>query len=147
MDAVEASAALAEMRRRTQQTVDQGGPSRLPAWFTYGTAGSLVLVTASSDVGGRIGVGMTVAGAIAIVALVRALERTTGVRLRMRALRWTPVLIFTAAVVATIIVVGTLLRLFDVPIAGTLAGLAAAVVWVAAMGRTQAASTTVRHPA
>ncbi|MGK5684326.1 hypothetical protein [Actinoplanes sp. URMC 104] len=146
MDVDEASRALAEIERRRQETLDRGGPRRMPAWFTYGAAAALALVWAGGDVEGRPALAMTMAGILAVGALAWAVERSTGIRLRMSSLRFGPVAAFVAAVVATGIVVGSVLRALDVPVAGTIAGLASGAVWVLAMRRTQVAATT-RRPA
>jgi O-antigen/teichoic acid export membrane protein len=145
--AVRADEALAEMDRRQQQTLRQGSPRRFPAWFTYGTAAGLTLIWAGSDLTGLAGGGVAGVGVIAIVALTTALERVTGVRLRMRALRWTPLALLTVAIMVTAIVAGSVMRLLDVPAAGTIGGLAAAVVWVVGLGPVQAAAATRPRPA
>ena len=147
MDATEAARALTEITERRQQTLRQGSPRRVPAWFNFGSAGALVLTSASHDVAGWVGTTMTLTALVVIIALAFALERVTGVRLRLRAQRWTPMVLFGMAVLTTLIGVGTLLRLYDVPADGTIAGLAAALVWVAAMGPAQAAAGTPRNPA
>ncbi|HST80890.1 MAG TPA: hypothetical protein VLL08_04000 [Kineosporiaceae bacterium] len=145
MDATEAASALAEIQQRHQQTLRQGSPRRLPAWFTYGSAGGLALASASNDATGWTATGMILTAAVAMIALAAAVERSTGVRLRMRAQRWTPVALFAVAVITAMIVVGTLMRLYDVPADGTIAGLAGALVWIAAMGPAQAAASTPRN--
>ncbi|MEU4621898.1 hypothetical protein AB0G04_18230 [Actinoplanes sp. NPDC023801] len=147
MDATQAAQALTEINERQQQTLRQGSPRRVPAWFKFGTAAALALTSASHDVAGWRGTAMTLTALVALIGLAFALERFTGVRLRLRAQRWTPMVLFSLAVLTTLIGVGTLLRLYDVPADGTLAGLAAAVVWVAAMGPTQAAASAPRNPA
>ena len=144
MDVDDASRALAEIEKREQETLDRGGPRRLPAWFTYGVAAALELVWAAGDLDGRPALALTAAGVVGAGALARAAERSTGIRLRLRSLRWGPMLAFVVAVLATGIVAGTVLRMLDVPVAGTLGGLAAGAVWVAAMGRTQRAATQRR---
>ncbi|WP_250030700.1 hypothetical protein [Paractinoplanes maris] len=146
MDIDEASNALAEIEKRRQETLDRGGPLHIPAWFTYGGAAALALAWAGSDVTRPASTVMTAAGFVAVLSLAWALERSTGIRLRMSSLRLAPILLFGVAVVGTGIVIGTILRLLDVPVAGTISGLAAGAVWVAAMGRTQAAATR-RRPA
>jgi hypothetical protein len=147
VDGHSASAALDDIDRRTRQTLRQGSPRRLPAWYTYGSAASLVLVAAGTDVTGLAAVSMMLAGLSAAIVLARALERVTGVRLRMRAIRWTPMAALMVAMVATLIAVGSLMRLLDLPAAGTAGGLAAALVAIAGMGRAQAASGSPRNPA
>lgn len=147
MDATEAAQALTEINERQQQTLRRGSPRRVPAWFTFGSAAALALMSASHDVTGWSGNAMTLTAVVAMISLAFALERFTGVRLRLRAQRWTPMVLFGMAVLTTLIGVGTLLRLYDVPADGTIAGLAAALVWVAAMGPVQAAASTPRNPA
>jgi membrane associated rhomboid family serine protease len=147
MDATEASQALTEIQQRRQQTLRRGGPRRVPAWFTYGSAAGLALASASYDASGWVRTVMSVAGAAVLLAMAALLERSTGVRLRMRALRWTPLALFLAAVLTANIGVGTLMRLLDVPADATIAGLAGALVWIVAMGPTQAAATAPRDPA
>ncbi len=147
MDATEASKALAEIHQRHQQTLRQGSPRRIPAWFTYGSAAGLALASASHDFTGWAATSMALIGAAALISLTVALERSTGVRLRMRALRWAPLALFAVAVLTAIIGVGSLLRLFDVPADDTIAGLAGALVWIAAMGPTQGAASTPRTQA
>jgi hypothetical protein len=145
MDAIEAANALAEIEQRHQQTLRQGSPQRLPGWFTYGSAAGLALASASHDATGWTATGMTLTAAVAMIALAAALERSTGVRLRMRAQRWTPVALFVLAVLTAMIGVGTLMRLYDVPADGTIAGLVGALVWITAMGPAQAAASTPRN--
>ncbi|BCY09627.1 hypothetical protein [Actinoplanes sp. L3-i22] len=142
MDSSDAANALAEMERRAQQTVDRGGPRRLPPWFVYGTAAALVLPWASADLNGWPSTALILASGLAVVALTVTLERVTGVRLRMRmrSLRLGPPIAYGLAVVAVGILVGSVLRFYDVPVAGTVAGVAAGIVWVAAAGRVQAAA-------
>lgn len=147
MDATEAAQALTEINQRQQQTLHQGTPRRVPAWFKYGTAAALALTSASHDVAGWTGNAMTLTAAVAIISLAFALERSTGVRLRLRAQRWTPLVLFGTVVLTTLIGVGTLLRLYDIPADGTIAGLAAALVWIAAMAPAQAAASAPRKPA
>ncbi len=146
MDATEAAQALTEINQRQQQTLRHGAPGRVPAWFTYGSAAGVVLASASNDVAGWTSTAMALTAAVALLSLAAALERSTGVRLRLRAMRWTPVALFFAAVLTTLIGVGTLLRLYDVPADGTIAGLATALVWIAAIGPTQAAASAPRNP-
>ncbi|MEU8663356.1 hypothetical protein [Actinoplanes philippinensis] len=147
MDATEAAQALTEIHERQQQTLRRGSPRRVPAWFNLGSAAVLVLLSASHDADGWKSLVMTLAALVAALGLGFALERFTGVRLRLRAQRWMPMVLFGVAVLSTLIGVGTLLRLSDVPADGTLAGIAAAVVWVAAMGPAQGAASTPRDPA
>ncbi|GAA4609934.1 hypothetical protein BJY16_007588 [Actinoplanes octamycinicus] len=147
MDATEASKALAEIHQRQQQTVRRANPRRLPAWFTYGSAAGLALISASNDLAGWPHSLMLLAGGTALLGTAAALERSTGVRLRLRALRWTPLALFAAAVLVAIIGVGSLARLLDVPADGTIAGLAGALVWIAAMGPAQDAAGKPRDPA
>ncbi|WP_127503393.1 hypothetical protein [Actinoplanes solisilvae] len=142
-----ADEALAEMHRRNQQTLSQGSPRRFPAWFTYGTAAALTLVWAGSDLTGWVAGVVSGVGVLLIAALTTGLERVTGVRLRMRALRWTPLVLLTAAMLITAIVVGSVMRLLDVPVANTIGGLVAALVWVIGIGPAQAAAATKPHPA
>ena len=139
--------ALAELDRRRQQTLRQGSPRRFPAWFTYGTAAALTLVWAGSDLTGLAAGAVTGGGVLAIVALTTFFERVTGVRLRMRALRWTPLVLLTVAMMVTAIAVGSVMRLLDVPAASTIGGLAAALVWVVGMGPAQAAAGNGPRPA
>jgi hypothetical protein len=147
MDVDEASQALDEMRRREQQTLERGSPRRAPAWFTYGTGAALTLIWASGDVEGLAATGLLAAGVLGATGLAIALERTTGVRLRMRGQRWTPMVLLVAAMLAVAIVVGTVLRLFDVPLASTLGGLASAAVVILGMGSAQAAAARgLRNP-
>jgi hypothetical protein len=147
MNAIEAAQALTEINERQQQTLRQGSPRRVPAWFNLGSAATLVLMSASHDVSGWTGTAMTLTALVVLISLGFALERFTGVRLRLRAQRWTPMVLFGMAVFTTLIGVGTLLRLYDVPADGTIAGLAAAMVWVTAMGPAQAAAGTPRRRA
>ncbi|MDI6103855.1 hypothetical protein QLQ12_35095 [Actinoplanes sp. NEAU-A12] len=147
MDATEAAQALTEINKRQQQTLRQGSPHRVPAWFNFGSAAGLVLISASHDVAGWMGTAMALTAVVVMISLAFALERLTGVRLRLRAQRWTPMVLFGTAVLTTLIGVGTLLRLYDVPADGTIAGLAAALVWVVAMAPAQAAASTFRNPA
>ncbi|WP_249998066.1 hypothetical protein [Actinoplanes sp. M2I2] len=144
MDVDEASRSLAEIDKRQQETLERGGPRRLPAWFTYGGAAALTLGWAGTDLTRPASTILTAVSAVALIALAWALERSTGVRLRRRSLRYRPLLAFVAAVVVTGIGVGTVLRLFDVPVAGTIGGLAAGAVWIGAMGIAQTAATTRR---
>ena len=120
-------------------------PGKSPAWFTYGSAAGLALASASNDATGWTATGMALTAAGVMITLAAALERSTGVRLRMRAQRWTPVALFAVAVVTAIIGVGTLMRLYDVPADGTIAGLAGALVWIAVMGPAQAAASRPRN--
>lgn len=147
VDSQEASQALAEMRRRKEQTLRQGSPRRVPAWYTYGTAASFVPVWGGTDLEGWPRVVLIVIGVAMTVGLTVLHERITGVRLRMGSLRLTPIVVLAAVMLVTAIVVGSVLRLYDVPGNGTIAGLAAALVWVMGMGRAQAAAGTVRDPA
>jgi hypothetical protein len=147
MDATEAAQALTEINQRRQQTLRQGAPRRVPVWFKCGSAAALVLLSASYDVAGWAGTVMNLTAIVVIISLGFALERFTGVRLRLHAQRWTPMALCAIAVLATHIGVGTLLRLYDVPADGTIAGLAAALMWFAAVGLAQAAASTPRNPA
>ncbi|GIF09075.1 hypothetical protein [Actinoplanes siamensis] len=147
MDATEAAQALTQINERQQQTLRQGTPRQLPAWFNFGSAAALVLTSASHDVAGWMGTGMSLTALVALISLAFALERFTGVRLRLSAQRWTPTVLFGIVVLTTLIGVGTLLRLYDVPADGTLAGIAAALVWLAAIKPAQAAASTPRNPA
>src|SRR5690348_13315053 len=106
MDTTEASNALAEIHQRTQQTLRQGGP-RFPAWYTAGSAATVAILLARDDVTGWLGTAMLVGAGLVLVGLTIALERFTGVRLRMRSLRWGPLVLFFAAVMGTAIGVGT----------------------------------------
>lgn len=144
MDATEASNALTEMQQRTQQTLRQGSP-RLPGWYVASTAAALVIMVASSDLSGWYDTAMSLAGALALIVLAAVLERVTGVRLRMRSLRWAPLVLFAVALLATLIGVGTLMRLYDVAADDTIAGVATALVWAAAVNKVQAAA--IRKPA
>src|SRR5690349_11505691 len=144
VDADEASQALTEMHRRTEQTLRQGSRN-FPAWYTWSSAATLVVVFASTDVSGYGGSTIAIAGALANVALTVALQRRTGVRLRQRSLRWAPLAALLAAMVVTAIVVGSMLRYFDVPLAGALGGVAAALVWIVGMAPAQAAAGTPRN--
>ncbi|MDI6097305.1 hypothetical protein QLQ12_01605 [Actinoplanes sp. NEAU-A12] len=146
MDVDEAAKALAEIQRRNEQTLRQGTPRRFPAWYTYGSAASLTVVWASGDVSGWAAIAMMAAGVLATLGLAVLLERITGVRLRMRALRLAPIAIITGAMLVTAIVVGSVMRLLDVPVASTIGGLAGGVVAVIGMGRAQAAAADVRGP-
>lgn len=144
MDTTEASNALAEIHQRTQQTLRQGSP-RLPAWYTFGSAAAVAILSAGDDLTGWSRTAMVVGAGLTLVGLTVALERFTGVRLRMRSQRWGPLILFFAAVMGTAIGVGTPLRFSDVPADATIAGIAAAVVWAAAINRVQAAA--IRRPA
>jgi hypothetical protein len=139
MDRNDAAKALAEIERRTQQTVDQGGPRRVPLWYSAGTALAVGACGAGSDFDGWPAANLLpLAAVLVIVALTFALERTTGVRLRTGSMRKGPLIAFGFAVVAAGIVVGTILRLYDVPLAGTISGVVAGLVWVIAMNKVQA---------
>ncbi|MEV0902125.1 hypothetical protein [Actinoplanes sp. NPDC049802] len=147
MDVDEASKALAEMRKRQEQTLRRGNPRKLPGWFIYGMAASLTLVWSSGDLSGWAALAVIAAGLGTTFLLARRLERVTGVRVRGRELRMMPLVLLTGAMVVTAILVGSVLRLFDVPADSTLAGLASAVVWIAGVGRAQAAAATPRERA
>ncbi|AEV86948.1 hypothetical protein ACWT_5929 [Actinoplanes sp. SE50] len=147
MDATEAAKALAEIDQRGRQTLRQGSPRRVPAWFAYGSAAALALACAGNDMTGWVRTAMLLTGAATLIILAAAMDRVTGVRLRMRAVRRAPWALFAAAVLATVIGVGTVLRLLDVPADGTLSGLAGALVWITAIGPTQAAAGAPRNPA
>lgn len=144
MDVDEASKALAEIQRRNEQTLRRGSPRRFPVWYTYGSAAALALVWASGDVSGWAAIGLMAAGVFMTIGLTVLLERITGVRLRMRALRVAPMAIITGLMLVTAIVVGSVMRLLDVPVANTIGGLAAGVVAIIGMGRAQAAAANVR---
>ena len=141
MDVDEAARALNEMQRRNQQTVAQGSPRRAPVWSVLGSAAGLALVFASGDVSGWAATALLVAGVLLTALVAVALERVTGVRLRIRGSRWWPMALLTAVMLVVAIVVGTVLRFYDVPVASTLSGLAAAVVWIAGVGPVQAAAS------
>jgi hypothetical protein len=145
VDATEASNALAEIQQRSEQTLRQGSPRKLPAWYVYGTAAALAAMLATDDLTGWTATGTKLAALLTLIGLTTALERVTGVRLRMRSLRWMPLALFIAAVLATFIGAGTLLRLYDVPADATIAGIAAAVVWAVTISRVNAAA--IRNPA
>jgi membrane associated rhomboid family serine protease len=139
MDATEASNALTEIDQRSRQTLRQGSP-RLPGWYIAGSAVAVAILSASQDLTGPLATAMLIGAGLVLVGLAVALERFTGVRLRMRVLRWGPVILFFAAVMGTAIVVGTALRLYDVSADATIAGIAAAAVWAATVNRCQAAA-------
>ncbi|MFC6568078.1 hypothetical protein [Actinoplanes utahensis] len=143
MDATEASNALTEIQQRTRQTLRQGSP-RLPWWYTFGSAAAVAALGAGQDLTGRFGTAVFIGAGLALVGLAFALERFTGVRLRMRVMRWSPLILFGAAVMGTAIAVGTPLRLYDVPADATIAGIASAVVWAATINRCQAAAIRER---
>jgi hypothetical protein len=148
MEVDEASKALDEMRRRSEQTLRAGSPRRVPAWYRVGTAVSLLLVWASADADlWVVSTGMTAAGLGLLFFLTWRLERVTGVRLRAGALRLTPIAVLAGAMVVTAIVVGSVMRLYDVPLDSTIGGLAASAVWMAGLGRTQSAAAKPRDPA
>ncbi|GID50875.1 hypothetical protein Aca07nite_81500 [Actinoplanes capillaceus] len=144
MDVDEASKALAEMQRRNEQTLRQGSPSRLPAWYTFGTAAALMLIWASGDVKGWLNVAMIAAGVGAIIVLTRFMERITGVRLRARAQRVAPTALLIGAMLIVAIVVGSVMRLYDVAASNTIGGLAASIVLILGVGPAQAAAARPR---
>ncbi|MBO3736887.1 hypothetical protein [Actinoplanes flavus] len=144
MDVDEASKALAEMQRRNEQTLRQGSPSRLPAWYTFGSAAALMLIWASGDVDGWLEVAMIAGGVGATLALTRLLERITGVRLRARALRIGPIALLITAMLIVSIVVGSVMRLYDIAASNTIGGLAASIVLILAGGSAQAAAARPR---
>lgn len=147
MEVDEASKALDEIRRRSEQTLHRGSPSRVPVWYRVGTAASLVLVWASADVDLWVAsTGMMAAGLGLLFLLSRRLERVTGVRLRARALRLMPFAVLAGAMVVTAIVVGSVMRLYDVPLDSTIGGFAASAVWTAGLGWTQSAAAKPRDP-
>jgi hypothetical protein len=148
MEVDEASKALDEMRRRTEQTLRRGSPRHVPTWYRIGTAAGLLLIWSSGDVDvWAVSFGMLAAGAGAILVLTRALERVTGVRLRAGALRLAPIALLAGAMVVTAIVVGSVMRLYDIPFDSTIGGLAASLVWMAGLGWTQSAAAKPRDPA
>ncbi|GIE34742.1 hypothetical protein Ait01nite_077870 [Actinoplanes italicus] len=146
MEVDEASKALDEMRRRTEQTLRRGSPRRVPIWYRLGSAASLTLVWASADTHGWAASGMVVAGVAATLLLTRRLELATGVRLRMGALRFLPIALLIGAMLVAAIFVGSVMRLYDVPLDGTIGGLAAALVWIIGIGWTQGAAAATRDP-
>ncbi|WP_430782642.1 hypothetical protein [Actinoplanes sp. G11-F43] len=145
MEVDEAAKALDEMRRRSEQTVRQGNPRRFPVWYTMGSAVSMALIWASGDLGGWAAIGLIVVAVALAVGSTVILERITGVRLRLRSLRMAPIVFLGALMVAVVIVVGTVLRLYDVPADATLSGLAGALVWAIGVGRAQSASAAPRE--
>ncbi|GAA1638595.1 hypothetical protein [Actinoplanes couchii] len=144
MEVDEAAKALAEMQRRTEQTLRQGSPRRIPAWHTWGSAAGLTLVFASGDFSGWAAIALIVAGVAVTVGLTILLDRVTGVRLRMRALRAWPMVLVIGAILVAAIVVGSVMRLYDVPFDSTIGGLAGALVGVVGLGRAQAAAARPR---
>ncbi|HWS36546.1 MAG TPA: hypothetical protein VN408_27900 [Actinoplanes sp.] len=140
MDVDEASKALAEMQRRSEQTLRQGSPSRFPGWYTWGSAAGLALIFASGDFSGWAAIGLITAGVALTGGLSVLLERITGVRLRMRALRVWPIALVIAAILVTAIVVGSVMRLYDVPWDSSIGGLAGGLVGALGMGRAQTAA-------
>jgi hypothetical protein len=148
MEVDEASKALDEIRRRSEQTLRTGSPRRVPVWYRVGTAASLLLVWASADADvWAVSTGMMAAGLALLFLLTWRLERVTGVRLRAGALRLLPIAVLTAAMVVTAIVVGSVMRLYDVPFDSTIGGLAASVVWMTGFGWAQSAAAKPRDPA
>lgn len=147
MEVDEASKALAEMRRRTEQTLRQGTPRRFPGWYLCGSVASLTLIWSSTDLDGWASMGVLVAGVALTIAITVLLERITGVRLRLRSQRVAPMMILAAIMLFVAILVGSVLRLFDVPADGTLGGLAGSLAWVAGLGRAQAAAAKPREEA
>lgn len=125
----QAARSLSEIETRREQLIAAARPERLPGWHVLATGLVFFAVGVSTDLPVPLRPIVQFAALLCLVVCTARLTREAPAKLHRSTVRWLPHVAAAGAVVACGFGAGALAVWADLPLEGTVGGIAAALAW------------------
>ncbi len=124
-----AARSLSEIQTRRRQLIAAARPERLPGWHLLATGLALFAVGVSTDLPVPLRPIVQLAALLCLIVYTARLTRGAPAKLHRSAVRWLPHVTAAVVVVTLGFAAEALAGCADVPLEGTVGGIAAALAW------------------
>jgi hypothetical protein len=125
----QAARSLSEIETRREQLIAATRPERLPGWYLLATGLAFFAVGVSTDLPVPLRPIVQLAALLCLIVYTARLTREAPAKLHRSTVRWLPHVAAAAVVMALGFAAGALAVWANLPLEGTVGGIAAALAW------------------